>query len=230
MAGTTAHRKRLTKHELKEDKLITFAYTLWDRIERHRTAVLFSALGVIGAVAVVLLYQRSATSDIARAEELLYRAMTDYEAGRYTEASNGLAQFVERYPRHMRRAVAAVALANCRLGLGLPAEAEAHYKMAADVSQKGSDAWVSAKIGLGRVARAQGSLDAALGYFQEAASAAVSKELAAEAAAEAIDAKLRAGDRSGAVALLETVERDHARTAAAGRFSALRGRLQAARP
>jgi TolA-binding protein len=176
------------------------------------------------------MYQRSAASGKARSEEILFMAMNDYQVGRYEEASNGLTQFLDRYPRHRRRAVAAVALGNAQLALGRAAEAEPRFRTAAGAAPKGSDLWVAAKMGLGLVAEAQGSFDTAQSEFLEAAEAAASKEAGGEAMVHAIRAKIRASDAAGARTLLEKAEKDYTGTRAARSFSELRGLLDAATP
>lgn len=228
MSATTTQKKRLTKHELKEDKFVNLAYHAWDEISVHRSAILFIALGIVGLVAVYTLYQRSASAGASRSEEILFLAMNDYQVGRFQEASNGLTQFVDRFPRHPRRGVAALALGNCELALGKPADAEKRFKMAVEASSKGSDLWVSAKSGLGHVAEAQGSFDTAFNEFQEAGAAAGSKEAASEAVAHAIRVKLRSGDAAGARSLLDKAENDYPGTRALRSFSQLRGQLDAA--
>lgn len=225
--STTTHKKRMTKHELKEDQFVVFAYRTRDAIEKYKTGILFAVLGVIGVIAVVTLYQRSATSGSARAEQILFLAMNDYELGRFQEAANGLTQFVDRYPRHKKVAVAKVALGNAHLTLGQPAEAERRFREGVGSASKGSDLWVAATMGLGLAAEAQGSFDAALASFREVVDSATSKEAAAEALANAIRLKVRAGDRPGAFEMLKKAETEYGTTRAARRFSELKGTLEA---
>jgi len=227
MAATTTHRKRLTKHELKEDKFVTLTYKTWDEVLLHRTTLLFLGVGIVLTVAIVALYKHSASSGAARSEEILFLAMSDYEAGKFQEASNGLTQFLDRFPRHARRGVGAVALGNCDLALGKPAEAEPRFKTALDAVPKGSDLWVAAKSGLGRVAEAQGNFPAAATQLEEAARAATSKEAGAEAMAHAIRAKVRAGDVAGALALLDSTEKDYPGTRALRLYNQIRGEIEA---
>lgn len=227
MPTSTAHRKRLTKHDLKEDKFLIFVYRTWDSVQARKTGILVAVAVVAGLVAVVATYQRSARSGAERAEQILFLAMNSYEAGQVEQAANGLTQFVDRFPRHPRRAVAFTALGNCQLALGRPADAEGRFKEAAKSAVKGSDLWVAATVGLGLAAEQQGAHAAALSYFQEAAGAASSKETAGDAMARAIRVKLRAGDREGARSLLDSAEKTYQGTRATRLLAEVRGEIEA---
>src|SRR5262245_11593532 len=169
MRVTTAPKKRLTKHDLKEDRFVTTALEAWDYAVLHKTTILFALLGVVIVVGAAVLYQQSAKSRSARANEILLLAMGDYDAGNFEAAANGLNQFLDRAPQHPKHAVAALALGNSLLALGRPADAQKPFEDVARSAPKGSEDWTAATFGLGLVAEAAGTPDAAFTHFEAAA-------------------------------------------------------------
>jgi len=227
MTTSTTSKKHLSKRELKEDRLMTSLSHAYEYLNARRTAAIFAAIAVVAVVLVVTLYKNSAKSGQSRSEEILSLALTDYESGRYREASNGLTQFVDRFPRHKRIGVAQTTLGNVHLMLNELADAKARFEKGLGDSERGTPTWVAAKSGLGAVAAAQGLMDEAAKHFEEAAQASTSKEAAAEAIAEAIRARIAAGQRDAAKQLLDKAERDYAGTRAAQHFAAFEGELSA---
>ncbi|MFN0150856.1 MAG: hypothetical protein ACKVU1_09155 [bacterium] len=225
--ATTTSKKHLSKRELKEDKLMSFLGDAYEFLNARRSAVLFSAVGLVALVLVVGLYKNSAKAGESRSEEILYLALTDYEAGRYREASNGLTQFVDRFPRHKRIGVAQTTLGNVHLVLNELADAKSRFEKGLSDSERGSATWVAAKSGLGAVAAAQGLMDEAAKNFEEAAAASTSKEAGAEAISEAIRARIAAGQAPAAKTLLDKAKRDYEGTRAAQHFARLEGELNA---
>jgi tetratricopeptide (TPR) repeat protein len=225
MRVTTAPKKRLTKHDLKEDRFVTTALEAWDYAVLHKTTILLGLLGVVILVGAVILYQQSARGRATRANEILLLAMGDFDAGNFEAASNGLSQFLDRAPRHPKRFVASLALGNSLLALGRPADAQKPFEEVARSAPKGSEAWTAATFGLGLIAEAAGTPETAVTHFEAAAQGTTSKEAAAEATAHAIHAKILLKDLSGAQAPLDKAAKDYAMTRAAARFSELRGQL-----
>lgn len=228
MRATTAPKKRLTKHDLKEDRFVTTALEAWDYAIFHKTTILFGIVGIVVIVGAGVLYQQSARGRDARASEILLLAMGDFDAGNFEAAANGLTQFIDRAPRHKKRNMASLALGNSLLALGRAQEAEKPFQDVARSAPKGSDAWGAATLGLGYVAEAQGNIDGALRFFEEAQGA-HSKELAAEAASRAVHAKVLLKDFDGAQTLLDKAAKDYSTTRGTQRFAQLRGELAAAR-
>ncbi len=229
MRVTTAPKKRLTKHDLKEDRFVTVALEAWDYMVLHKSTVLFVVLGIVAIVSVALLYQQSARGRATRADEILLLAMSDYDAGNFEAAANGISQFLERTPRHPKRAIAGLALGNALLAVGRPGDAKKPFEDVLKSASKGSEEWVASTVGLGYVAESQGNLEAAYAAFDEAARAARSKELAVEATAHAIRAKILLKDLDGAGALLKAAQEEYAGLRGARRLSQLEGELVVAR-
>jgi TolA-binding protein len=227
MPTSTASRKHLSKRELKEDRLVTSPSHAYDFVSQRKTTILVALLAVVALVLVVVLYRNSSRAGASRSEEILYLALSDYDAGRLREAANGLQQFVERYPRHARIGVAESALGNAHLMLGQTNDAKTQFEKAVRDADTGSPAWVAAKTGLGAVASAQGLLDEAAQHFEEAAAKSRSKEAGAEAMSEAIRARIAAGQADAARALLDKAKRDFAGTRAAQTFARYEGELLA---
>ena len=227
MATSTVSKKHLSKRELKEDRLMSSIGRALDYASAHRTTILFTLAGLVAVVLVVGIYKSAAKSGASRSEEILYLALNDYEVGRYREAANGLQQFVDRFPRHKRVAVAQTALGNAHLMLNETNEAKAQFEKAVGSAPRGSTTWVSAKTGLGMLAASQGMNEDAAKLFEEAAEASKSKEAGGEAMGRAIEARIAAGQTDAAKALLEKATRDYAGTRAAQMFPKYEGQLDA---
>jgi TolA-binding protein len=225
--STVSKKHHLSKRELKEDKILSSIGRAIDYFNDHRMTILLALAAVVAAVLVVGLYKNSAKAGASRSEEILYLALSDYEAGRYREAANGLQQFVDRFPRHKRAAVAQTALGNAHLMLSETNEARTQFEKAAGNAPRGSAAWVAAKTGLGVLAVSQGMHEDAATLFEEAAEASESKEAGAEAMSRAIEARIAAGQGDAAKALLEKATKDYAGTRAAQTFPKYQGQLDA---
>ena len=225
--STVSKKHHLSKRELKEDRLLSSMGRALDYFNDHRMTILLALGGLIALVAVFGIYKSASKSGASRSEEILYLALNDYEVGRYREAANGLQQFVDRYPRHKRVGIAQTALGNAHLMLNETNEAKTQFEKAVGNAPRGSAAWVSAKTGLGLLAASQGMNDDAARLFEEAAEASESKEAAGEAIARAIGARIAAGQRDAAKALLEKATRDYAGTRAAQTFPKYEGELGA---
>ncbi len=90
-------RKRITKKQLKEDKLVTFYFKATSWIEEN-SKYIYLGLGVILLVVVlVFVNARSKKSSESNASVELSRATRAYEAGDYQNAITQLSNLVENY-------------------------------------------------------------------------------------------------------------------------------------
>ncbi len=90
-------RKRITKKQLKEDKLVTFYFKATSWIERN-SKYIYMGLGAVVLV-VLLLYvnARSKRTSESNASVELLRATRAYESGNYQNAITQLSNLVENY-------------------------------------------------------------------------------------------------------------------------------------
>ena len=129
-------RKKLSKKEMKEDKLVTAYYKVYSFIEENRNRLLTYA-GILAVVVIAIIFfinNRSKNNDAAGVE--LARVMNSYDAGNYLEAIEGragtkltgLKKIVDNYGSTENGEIAKVYLANAYQFLGKTDEAFKYYE------------------------------------------------------------------------------------------------------
>lgn len=129
-------KKKLSKKEIKEDKLINFYKSSVDFFEKYQSKI-FIYLGVLVVVAAAVYFylnQKSINDDKAALE--LSRIMPLYDQGEYLEAVEGkqgtniigLKNLVEEYSGTENGETAKIYLADCYASLGNYEEAFNYYK------------------------------------------------------------------------------------------------------
>ncbi len=115
-----AKKKKLSKKEIKEDKLVTTFYEAKSFYEENQTKIL-AAVGVIAAIIVaVILYTNRVESNNLAASVELSRVLPSYNAGLYQEAIDGkpgtkvlgLIKIVDEYGGSEQGELARIYLAN----------------------------------------------------------------------------------------------------------------------
>jgi tetratricopeptide (TPR) repeat protein len=129
-------KKKLSKKEIKQDKLVEFFYNIENYFEKYKNKVFTYAAVVVVAAAAVYFYlnQKSANNEKASLE--LSRVMTLFGQGAYLEAiegkqgSNiiGLKRIVEEYGGTQNGETAKIYLADCYAYLGNYDEAIKYYE------------------------------------------------------------------------------------------------------
>ncbi len=83
-------KKKLTRREIKQDKLVTTYFKVYDRIYESRRAV-FTVIGIIALVLVIyLLYTNNLRSENQQAMTQLGRVFPLYDEGDYAKAISGI--------------------------------------------------------------------------------------------------------------------------------------------
>lgn len=128
-------KKKLSKKEIKEDKLVTFYYqvrTFYEEFQKN----IFIALGVVAAVALLIyFYIQNKNSNNEKASLELARVINLYDMGSYLEAIQGrpntkivgLKKIVDEYGSTESGETAKIYLANAYYFLGKFDEALKYY-------------------------------------------------------------------------------------------------------
>jgi len=88
---------RITKHKMKEDKLVTTAFKFTEYIQKHTREFLIAGAGVVVVVLIVLFVISSNKRRSQKAAEFLGKARVELEAGEFQTATIGLQSIVRSY-------------------------------------------------------------------------------------------------------------------------------------
>ncbi len=129
-------RKKLTKKEIKEDKLVEFYYKAQNYIEENKNKVLIYVGALALVIVAIILYSNFRSSKNEEAGVLLARIIDLYDQGAYLEAIEGkqgtnivgLKKIVADYGSTENGETAKIYLANAYSFLGQYEKAFEHYK------------------------------------------------------------------------------------------------------
>ncbi len=120
--------KRMTKEELREDKVVTALKELGEIAQENAKTLVALAVILLAAIVGWIFFQNSR----ARAEEnaalSLYQAQNLYFSGQYSQALTQLEALTSQYGSTQAGKVAPLFLGNARLATGNPAGAEDAYQ------------------------------------------------------------------------------------------------------
>lgn len=167
-------KKKLSKREIKEDKLITtyFQAQSWFEANRKRVSSVFFTVLVAG-IAVWFYYNNLSSQNVAAAADL-GKIIRYYDAGNFQVAINGspqenmrgLQQIVDEYGGTESGEYATFYLANAYFSLGNYEKALQYYEDA-DLDDSGLNSAV--KAGIAACYEAKGNYAEAAAYFEQAA-------------------------------------------------------------
>jgi len=129
-------KKKLSKKEIKEDKLINFYKSSMDFFEKYQSKIFIYAGVLVIVVAAIIWYQNQKSENDAKAGLELSRIMTLYDQGSYLEAIEGkqgtniigLKRLVDEYSGTENGETAKIYLANCYSFLSKYDEAFKYYE------------------------------------------------------------------------------------------------------
>lgn len=129
-------KKKLSKKEIKEDKLINFYKSSIDFFEKYQSRIFIYGAVLVIVVAVIIWYQNNESKKDAEAGLELSRIMTLYDQGSYLEAIEGkqgtniigLKSLVDKYGGTENGETAKIYLANCYSFLSKYDDAFKYYK------------------------------------------------------------------------------------------------------
>lgn len=170
-----AKRKKISKKEMKEDKLVTYYYKAKD-LAKEFQAKLLIGLGVVAVIIVaIILMGQNAEKNNQKANALLSKVYPLYEAGQYKEAIegkkleniSGLKQIADEYGSSEAGEISKLYLANAYYFVGEFDNSMKYYK---DFSGSGDIFKATAYAGIAACYEAKKEYKDAAEYYQKASS------------------------------------------------------------
>jgi tetratricopeptide (TPR) repeat protein len=207
-------KKKLTRREIKQDKLVTTYFRAYDKVYNARKAI-FITIGVIGVIFLAyLLYSNNVRTENRQAITELGRVYPYYDSGEYALAIdgipeqnvNGLRDIVQNFGKTDSGRLATFYLANAYYHLGDYDNAYQYFDM-----YKGTDPLLgaSALAGKASIHEIRGEYGIAASLFEQAATrfgeTAITPENLQHAGRNYIDA----GEYQKALRVLEKLKNDY---------------------
>jgi tetratricopeptide (TPR) repeat protein len=167
-------QKKISKKEIKEDKLVTSYFRARQWTEEHTRLLLYAVLGVIGCVAIGFIWMKNKADDAEKAMTQLAKIEPYYDQNKYDLAINGVPQegaqglkvIVDEFGGTRAGEMARLYLANSYYALGDYEQALENYK---NISFDDKIIAASAYAGAASCYEAQGNYEKAATYFENAA-------------------------------------------------------------
>ncbi|AFH48517.1 Tetratricopeptide domain protein [Ignavibacterium album JCM 16511] len=206
-------RKKLTKKEIKEDKLVEFYYKVQNYIEENKNQVLMYAGALAIVVVAVIFYVNFRNSKNEEAGALLARVIDLYDQGSYLEAIEGkqgtnlvgLKKIVEDYGSTENGETAKIYLANAYSFLGQYEKAFELYK---DYSGSNDIYKAAALAGQAGYFASKGEFEKAADLFKKAANVSEINPSRPDYLLRAGINYLKAGQKDEAKALFQIIKDD----------------------
>lgn len=169
-----AKKKKLSKKQIKEDKLVTSYYTVKEFYEKYQSKI-FMIVGAVAIVVVaVILYKNKTADDNRSAATELSKVLALYDSGLYKEAIDGqpgtnvigLAKIVDEYGSSDNGELAKVYTANAYYYLGQIDKALEYYD---DYSGSNDELKAAALAGQANCFENKKNYEEAAKYFYKAA-------------------------------------------------------------
>jgi tetratricopeptide (TPR) repeat protein len=213
-------RKRITKREIREDKLVTSYFEATDWFTRHKRLVTGALTTLVVIVVGAVVVSNNIRASNTRATEEVGRVLRYYDEGKFAEAINGVPQenirgllaVVEDFGSTKAGERAKLYLANAYFAIGDYENALKYYQSA---SLKDKMLHASAIAGAAACYEAKGDHANAASNFERAAGVGKDVVLAPEYLHLAAVNYAAAGQKDKAVALLQRVKKDFPNSSAA---------------
>ncbi len=213
-------KKKITKKELQEDKLVTTFYKSQEFIDENKQKFILA----IGALAVIILavvwYSNKQTEDNLLASAQLFQIIPIYEQGQYQKAIDGepgtqlvgLKNIVENYGNTNNGELAKIYLAHSYYALGEYENALQYYS---DYSGDSELHKSTALAGMAASYEMMGKYSDAAENYEKAAKLIKIDSQSADFLINAGINYIKSGDKSSAKNVLEIVKNDYKTTTAA---------------
>lgn len=215
MSTLTPTRKVSRRHELREDKVITFSSRLLEYFDANRTAAYAIFGGIILIVALGLYYTYDQTSKNTLATSEMAEAVSRYEAGKYAVALDGditfkgLIEIIEQYGRTDAGNLARFYAADAYFK-------EANYDQALslfeDFKKDANYLGASALAGEASIHEIRGDFEKAASLYLRAAGLFSSPVISPDYLLRAGRTFEKAGDKKSALKAYESVKKDYSQT------------------
>jgi TolA-binding protein len=162
-------KKKLTKREIKEDKLVTTWLKLTDWLEQHTREVLLAVGGVALVAALIFFFNWMKSRDEQNASEKFAQARAEYNKQNYVAAIPILEKLVSESGGTASANIATLYLANAYMQTKDYANAEKYYQRYLDDGDNDPILRVSAAFGLAATQEERGEFAKAAQLYEEAA-------------------------------------------------------------
>ena len=215
-----AKKKKLSKKQIKEDKLVTSFYEVQKFYEEYQSKIIIGLVAVAVVVVAVFWYTSKIEQDNKAASTELTRVIPIFDEGSYVEAIDGrpgtnitgLRQVVENYSGSEQGEVARLYLANALYALGKIDEAYEEYD-----NFSGSNKILAASALAGKAAcyEVDKNFEEAAKSYSKAADLDVTNPQNSDYLLSAAKNAINASNNSMAEELLKTLKKDYANSTAA---------------
>lgn len=207
-------KKKITKREIREDKLVSTYFEATSWYEENKKLVSSILTGLVVVIIAVVVVRNNIVSNNEKATTELAKVLKYYDQGNYEAAINGVPQenirglqaVVDEYGSTHSGEFAKFYLANSYFAQNNYDKALAYYL---DVSVNNDLVQSSAYAGAAACYEAKGDHTQAASYFQKAAQTGKENIQAADQLHRAAMNYAAAGDKQKAVELLNKVKKDY---------------------
>lgn len=162
-------RKRITKKQIKEDKLVTTYFKTIDFFNRNSRNVAIGFISILAIIALFLLMARSKQSAELKASEQLAKANTEIGQGNLTQAIDILLNMVDNYSGTSSAETGCYVLAHTYFQKGEYEKASTYFEKFIDDSRNNEILTSSAYSGLAASLEQQGKFVEAAGWYEKGA-------------------------------------------------------------
>jgi TolA-binding protein len=162
-------KKKLTRREMKQDKLVTTWFKISDYLSEHFRELAMAVGGVVLVVALIFWFKWMKTRDEINASENLVQARTEYNKQDFAAAIPLLEKLVNEYSGTKSAGLGTIYLANAYMHTKDYANAEKYYKKYLDDVDDDPILSMSAAYGLADTHEERGEYAKAAPLYEEAA-------------------------------------------------------------
>jgi tetratricopeptide (TPR) repeat protein len=206
-------QKKVTRREIKEDKLVTAYFETRGWIEQNTKILSYAAIGLVGVVLVGFLWSKNRADSNDKATTMLAKVAPYYDESKYELAINGVPQegtlglqaIVDEHGSTKTGQLAKLYLANSYYAIKNYDKALECYD---DISVSDKLISASAIAGVAACYEAKGDFSKAASYFEKAASKNMTLMQAPENLQRSAVNYAAVGKKEKAVELLQTLKKE----------------------
>lgn len=206
-------QKKVSKKEIKEDKLVTSYFEVQKWVEENTRTISYIAVGIVAVVAIIFIWFKRQADDNEKATTQLAKIVSYYESGKYELAINGVPQegaqglqvIVDEYGGTHAGEIAKLYLANSYYALGNYDKAIDVYR---DISINDKTITATAYAGIAACYEIKSDHEKAGLYYEKAASKNMTIMQAPENLQKAAWNYAQTGKKDKAIELLQTLKKE----------------------
>jgi tetratricopeptide (TPR) repeat protein len=206
-------QKKISRREIKEDKLVTVYFEARSWLEKNRKVIYYIAIGLVAAAVIVFLWSKNRTESNDKATAMLAKVVPYYDQGNYNMALNGVPQqgimglqtVVDEYGSTKTGELAKLYLANCYYAMKDYDKALEYYD---DISVSDKLVSSSAIAGAAACYEVKGDFSKAASYFEKAASKNMTLMQAPQNLQRSAVNYAAIGKKEKAIELLQTLKKE----------------------